>query len=79
MRENLAELLLKYTLVRALIGAEFSRSVLTTCSCPDRAAQCSGVKPSLVLASICAEFSNNILTILFLPHFAATCNGLMLC
>jgi len=27
------------TLVRALIGAEFSRSVLTTCSWPDRAAQ----------------------------------------
>lgn len=43
IREKIVDLaeknLLERTLVRALIGAEFSSNVLTTCSCPDRAAQ----------------------------------------
>ncbi|KAJ8868894.1 hypothetical protein PR048_030435 [Dryococelus australis] len=54
-REILIE---RLTFVLELMGAALSNSMSTTCSCPDRAAQWSGVKPSLVFDSMFAPFSN---------------------
>lgn len=66
----------KFTFVFALIGAPFSNSKSTTCSCPERAAQCNGVNKSRVRQSIIAPRARSNDARLVRPHLAATCNGL---
>lgn len=65
--------------VLELMGAPLSRSISTTCSWPDRAAQWRGVRPSRVLLSMLPPRSKRRATMLLLPHLAATWRGVMLC